>query len=61
MDVDIRRTYKFRQFRSFACIGMDAMKRLWGRKVLDLGFAQFVAIVEWGVFKRGKQVIFLDR
>jgi len=37
------------------------MKRLWGRKVSDLGFAQFVEIVEWVAFKYDKQVLFLDR
>ena len=42
-------------------LNIDAMKRLWGRKVSDLGFAQFVKIVEWVAFKRGKRVIFLDR
>lgn len=45
----------------FETLNMDAMKRLWGRKVSDLGFAQFVKIVEWVAFKRGKRVIFLDR
>lgn len=45
----------------FETLNMDAMKRLWGRKVSDLAFAQFVTIVEWVAFKRGKQVIFLDR
>jgi putative transposase len=45
----------------FETLNMDAMKRLWGRKVSDLGFAQFVSIVEWVAFKRGKQVLFLDR
>ncbi len=44
----------------FETLNMDAMKRLWGRKVSDLGFAQFVTIAEWVAFKRGKRVIFLD-
>lgn len=46
---------------TFETLNIDAMKRLWGRKVSDLGFAQFVEIVEWVAFKRGKRVIFLDR
>ncbi|MEM9950434.1 MAG: transposase [Chloroflexota bacterium] len=45
----------------FEDLNIDGMKRLWGRKVSDLGFAQFVKIVEWVAFKRGKQVIFIDR
>lgn len=27
---------------------------LWGRKVSDLGFAQFMDIMAWVAFKRGK-------
>ncbi len=37
------------------------MKRLWGRKVSDLGFAQFMSILEWVAFKRGKRVVKIDR
>jgi len=45
----------------FEDLNIDGMKRLWGRKVSDLGFAQFVEIVQWVATKRGKQVIFIDR
>ncbi len=37
------------------------MKRLWGRKVSDLGFAQLMSILEWVAFKRGKRVVKIDR
>jgi putative transposase len=37
------------------------MKKLWGRKVSDLGFSQFINIVKWVALKRGKQVIQIDR
>ncbi len=28
-------------------LNLDGMKRLWGRKVSDLAFAEFVSILEW--------------
>lgn len=45
----------------FETLNIDAMKRLWGRKVSDLGFAQFAKIVQWVALKRGKHVVLLDR
>ena len=45
----------------FEDLNMDGMKRLWGRKVSDLGFAQFIRIVQWMAMKRGKRVILVDR
>ncbi|MCI0709061.1 MAG: transposase [Chloroflexi bacterium] len=42
-------------------LNMEGMKRLWGRKVSDLAFAQFVEILEWVALKRGKQVVKIDR
>ncbi|MGF1482501.1 MAG: zinc ribbon domain-containing protein [Cyanophyceae cyanobacterium] len=36
------------------------MKRLWGRKVSDLGFASFLNILQWVADKKGKQVVFID-
>ncbi|MDQ7025650.1 MAG: transposase [Anaerolineae bacterium] len=45
----------------FEDLNIAAMKRLWGQKVSDLGFSQFIAIVEWVALKRGKQVVFIDR
>jgi putative transposase len=38
-----------------------AMKRLWGRKVSDLGFARFVAILHHAALKRGKVVLKVAR
>jgi putative transposase len=37
------------------------MKALWGRKVSDLGFGEFMGILEWVALKRGKQVVRIDR
>ena len=45
----------------FEDLNIDGMKRLWGRKVSDLGFSQFIEIVQWVATKRGKQVRFIDR
>jgi putative transposase len=45
----------------FEDLNLDGMKRMWGRKVSDLGFGQFMAILEWVAFKRGKQVVKIDR
>ena len=41
--------------------GSDGMKRLWGRKVSDLAFAEFVAILEWVAGNAGSAVVKIDR
>jgi putative transposase len=45
----------------FEDLNIAAMKRLWGRKVSDLGFKQFLKILEWMTFKTGKKLILIDR
>ena len=45
----------------FEDLNIAAMKRLWGRKVSDLGFSQFIKVLEWVAMKRGKSVKFIDR
>lgn len=45
----------------FEDLNLDAMKRLWGRKISDLGFAQFVKVLDWVAFKRGKHVVKINR
>jgi putative transposase len=45
----------------FEDLNLAGMKAMWGRKVSDLGFAKFLSILEWVAFKRGKQVIKIDR
>jgi len=42
-------------------LNIEAMKKLWGRKVSDLAFAEFVQILEWVAFKNGAQVVKIDR
>ncbi|MDX1992938.1 MAG: transposase [bacterium] len=45
----------------FEDLNIDGMKRLWGRKVSDLGFVQFLDIIVWMAMKHGKRVVLLDR
>lgn len=42
-------------------LNIDGMKRLWGRKVSDYGFAEFVAKLDWLAWKNGKEVRKIDR
>ncbi len=49
---------------SIICIeglNLDEMKRLWGRKVSDLGYAEFISILEWAAQKNGGIVVKVDR
>ena len=45
----------------FEDLNIAAMKMLWGRKISDLGFAQFLDILKWVAFKHGKKLIQIDR
>lgn len=42
-------------------LNLDGMKRLWGRKVSDLAFAEFVRILEWVASNAGTEVVKIDR
>ena len=42
-------------------LNLDGMKRLWGRKVSDYSFAEFVGKLEWLAHKYGKEVRKVDR
>jgi transposase len=42
---------------AFETLNLDGMRRLWGRKVSDLGFGDFLLKVEWMAGKFGKAVI----
>ena len=61
------RTYKFVKHREmdgimfFEDLNLDGIKRLWGRKVSDLGFGQFVQILQHVASMRSKEVRFIDR
>jgi putative transposase len=45
----------------FETLNLDGMKRLWGRKISDLAFAEFLGILKWVAEKKGKFVGFVDR
>jgi len=45
----------------FEDLNLRGMKALWGRKVSDLGFGQFIQIVKYVASIRGKTVFFIDR
>ena len=49
-------TYLCRQFDVIAAetLNLDGMKRLWGRKVSDLAFGQFVEILKFKCFKHSR-------
>ena len=40
----------------FETLNIDGMKRLWGRKVSDIGFYAFMQKLKWQAKKRGKRV-----
>lgn len=42
-------------------LNLDGMKRLWGRKVSDLAFSEFVSILEWVASNAGTTVVKIDR
>ena len=44
----------------FETLNLDGMKRLWGRKVGDLGFADFVTKLTWVAHKHGKDMVQID-
>jgi len=45
----------------FETLSLKGMQRLWGRKVSDLAFGEFLQILEWVAKKKEKQVIYIDR
>lgn len=45
----------------FETLNLKGMQYLWGRKVSDLAFGEFLQILEWVAKKKGKQIIYIDR
>lgn len=45
----------------FETLNLKGMQRLWGRKISDLAFGEFLQILEWVAKKNGKQVAKIDR
>ena len=54
-----RATDLCRRFDTIATetLNLDAMKRLWGRKVSDLAFSQFVEILKFKCFKHNREFV----
>jgi putative transposase len=45
----------------FETLNLKGMQRLWGRKVSDLAFRDFLQILEWVAKKKDKRLVFIDR
>jgi putative transposase len=45
----------------FETLNLKGMQRLWGRKISDLAFGEFMAYLEWIAKKKNKQIVFIDR
>jgi len=45
----------------FETLNLKGMQRLWGRKISDLAFREFMQILEWVAKKKGKLVAYIDR
>ena len=45
----------------FEDLNLDGMKRLWGRKISDLAFGEFMQKIEWQAIKRVKEVKTIGR
>jgi len=45
----------------FETLNLKGIQRLWGRKISDLAFGEFLQILEWVAKKKDKQIVFIDR
>jgi putative transposase len=45
----------------FETLNLKGMQRLWGRKISDLAFGEFLSILEWVAKKKDRQAIFIDQ
>jgi putative transposase len=45
----------------FETLNLKGMQRLWGRKISDLAFGEFINILKWVALKKEKRVVFIDR
>jgi putative transposase len=45
----------------FETLNLKGMHRLWGRKISDLAFGEFIQILEWVAKKKKKRVVFIDQ
>jgi putative transposase len=44
----------------FEMLNLKGMQRLWGRKISDLAFGEFLQILQWVAQKKHKHVVFID-
>lgn len=45
----------------FETLNLKGMHRLWGRKISDLAFGEFIQILEWVAKKKNKLLVFIDQ
>jgi putative transposase len=45
----------------FETLNLKGIQRLWGRKISDLAFGEFLQILEWIAKKKSKQVVYVDQ
>ena len=45
----------------FETLNLKGMQRLWGRKINDLAFGEFIEILEWVATKKSKLIVFIDQ
>jgi putative transposase len=45
----------------FETLNLRGMQRLWGRKISDLAFGEFLQILEWVAKKKSKQIVYVDQ
>ena len=45
----------------FETLNLKGMQRLWGRKISDLAFGEFLKILDWVAKKKGKLIVYIDR
>ncbi|XHR82019.1 MAG: RNA-guided endonuclease InsQ/TnpB family protein [Gloeotrichia echinulata GP01] len=45
----------------FETLNLKGMQRLWGRKISDVAFGEFVQILSWVTKKKNKQLVYIDQ
>ena len=45
----------------FETLNMNAMKKMWGRKISDLGFSAFMKVLEYKCVVTGKRLVKIDQ
>ena len=63
-DFHFKLAHEFAQTYTQVCVedlNIKAMQRLWGKKISDMGHAQFLNILSWVMRKHGASVVKIDR